>query len=50
MDDIDHVFIINLKHRTDRKEKMIKEMEKIGLKDYKFFDAIWFGGNHKKKV
>jgi len=37
---INKVFIINLKHRTDRKAHMIKELERIGIRDYEFFEAI----------
>ena len=37
---INKVFIINLKHRTDRKAHMIKELERIGIGDYEFFEAI----------
>lgn len=38
--DIDKVFIINLKHRVDRKEKVIKELNRAGIKNYEFFDGI----------
>ena len=34
------VYVINLKHRTDRREQVLKELEKAGIKDYEFFDAI----------
>ena len=38
--DIDKIFIINLEHRTDRKEQIIKEMKKVGVTNYEFFKAI----------
>jgi GR25 family glycosyltransferase involved in LPS biosynthesis len=37
---IDKIFIINLAHRTDRKEHMINEMKKQNISNYEFFDAI----------
>lgn len=37
---IDKVFIINLEHRKDRKEAMIKQMEKMNITNYEFFKAI----------
>ncbi len=40
MDKIDHVFIINLEHRTDRKEKILKELAKVRITEYEFFPAI----------
>ena len=38
----DKIFIINLKHRTDRKEFIINQLEKqnINKNDYEFFEAI----------
>lgn len=36
----DKIFIINLKNRTDRKEKMIRKMEKVGITNYQFVEAI----------
>jgi GR25 family glycosyltransferase involved in LPS biosynthesis len=36
----DRIFIINLKRRTDRKEKMIKRMNKTGITNYEFVEAI----------
>ena len=40
MDKIDQVFIINLEHRTDRKEKILKELAKVRITEYEFFPAI----------
>ena len=37
---IDRIFIINLKHRIDRKNTIIKEMKKLDISNYEFFDAI----------
>jgi glycosyl transferase family 25 len=37
---IDKVFIINLEHRIDRREKILKELEKVGIENYEFFKAI----------
>jgi glycosyl transferase family 25 len=37
---IDKVFIINLEHRTDRKEAILKQLAKVGVSDYEFFPAI----------
>lgn len=37
---IDKVYIINLEHRTDRKAKVIGELERIGITNYEFFKAI----------
>ena len=37
---IDKIFIINLAHRTDRKEHMISEMKKQNITNYEFFNAI----------
>ncbi len=38
--EIDKIFIINLKHRTDRRREMIEEMKKQNITNYEFFDAI----------
>ena len=37
---IDKVFIINLEHREDRRNKIIKELQRIGIINYEFFKAI----------
>jgi len=37
---IDKIFIINLAHRTDRKEHMINEMKKQNISNYEFFSAV----------
>ncbi len=37
---IDKVFIINLEHRTDRREKIIKELRRVGIDNYEFFKAV----------
>ena len=37
---IDKVFILNLEHRTDRKEKMTQIMQKANISNYEFFKAI----------
>lgn len=37
---IDKTYIINLEHRTDRKEKMIHELKRIGINNYEFFKGI----------
>lgn len=36
----DKIFIINLKHRTDRKEKILNELQKQKITNYEFFDGI----------
>jgi glycosyl transferase family 25 len=36
LDDIKNVFYINLEHRTDRKEHVEKELDKIGIKATRF--------------
>jgi GR25 family glycosyltransferase involved in LPS biosynthesis len=36
----DRIFIINLKKRSDRKEKMIKRLSKAGISNYEFVEAI----------
>ena len=38
--DIDKVFIINLKERTDRRKEILKELKKANIDNYEFFDAI----------
>lgn len=38
--ELDRIFIINLKHRTDRRERMLSEMKKQQITNYEFFDAI----------
>jgi GR25 family glycosyltransferase involved in LPS biosynthesis len=37
---IDKIFIINLEERFDRKNEMVKELEKAGITNYEFFKAI----------
>lgn len=37
---IDKIFIINLKHRTDRKEHVLKELKEQNITNYEFFEAI----------
>ena len=37
---IDKIFIINLKERTDRKEKISQELKKQNIEIYEFFEAI----------
>ena len=37
---IDKVYIINLKHRKDRKIKIIKELARMGITNYEFYTAI----------
>mgnify|MGYP000863196624 FL=1 len=37
---IDKTFIINLENRTDRKNKMINELKRVGITNYEFFKAI----------
>ena len=37
---IDKVFIINLEHRTDRREQIIEELKRVGIDNYEFFKAI----------
>ncbi|AET72879.1 hypothetical protein PGAG_00425 [Phaeocystis globosa virus 12T] len=36
---IDKIFIINLEKRTDRKEEMMKELEKHNIQNYEFYNA-----------
>ena len=38
--DIDKVFIISLKERTDRRKEMVKELNNVKIENYEFFDAI----------
>jgi len=35
-----HIHVINLKHRTDRKENMIQQFKDNNIENYKFYDAI----------
>lgn len=37
---IDKVFIINLEHRKDRRDQIIKELKRVGIENYEFFKAI----------
>lgn len=37
---LDRIFIINLKHRIDRREHTLSEMKKQNITNYEFFDAI----------
>lgn len=37
---IDKIFVINLEHRTDRKDAIIKEFQRVGINNYEFFKAI----------
>jgi glycosyl transferase family 25 len=37
---IDRVFIINLKHREDRKSRILKELENQKIENYEFFEGI----------
>ena len=37
---IDKVFVINLEHRTDRKNAIITELKRVGITNYEFFKAI----------
>lgn len=37
---VDKTFIINLKHRTDRKAHMIKQLKNVEMDNYEFFEAI----------
>ena len=37
---LDKIFIINLKHRTDRKKHILQEMKDQNITNYEFFDAI----------
>lgn len=37
---LDKIFIINLEHRTDRKEEITRQLNRVGATDYEFFQAI----------
>lgn len=37
---IDKIFVINLKHRTDRRENVVNEFKKAKIDNYEIFDAI----------
>jgi GR25 family glycosyltransferase involved in LPS biosynthesis len=37
---LDRIFIINLKHRKDRKIQIIKELHRVKASNYEFFEAI----------
>jgi len=37
---LDKVYIINLEHRTDRKQQIISELTRVGITNYEFFKAI----------
>lgn len=37
---IDKVFVINLEHRTDRREQIIEELKRVGIDNYEIFKAI----------
>ena len=39
--DIKDIYIINLKHREDRKKDTKKELKKINVKNYEFHPAIY---------
>lgn len=36
----DKIYIINLEHRTDRKDSVIKQLEKEGITNYEFVNAV----------
>lgn len=40
MNNIDKIYIINLKHRTDRWEKCLEQLNKYNITNYERFDAI----------
>jgi len=40
MNNIDKIFIINLKHRTDRWDECIKQLNKYNITNYERFDAV----------
>jgi glycosyl transferase family 25 len=45
-ENISRIFYINLAHRTDRKEQIENELNRMGLTNYERFDAVkidWFG-------
>ena len=37
---LNRIFIINLKHRTDRREHILSEMKRQNITNFEFFDAI----------
>ena len=37
---IDRIFIINLKHREDRRENVVNELKKAKLENFEIFDAV----------
>ena len=37
---IDKIFVINLEHRVDRKNAIIKEFQRVGINNYEFFKAV----------
>lgn len=37
---IDKIFVINLKHRLDRKEQILKELEIQNITNYEFFNGV----------
>jgi glycosyl transferase, family 25 len=37
---IDKVFIINLEHRKDRRQQVTKELNRVGIENFEFFNAI----------
>lgn len=37
---IDKTYVINLEHRTDRREKMVEQLKRVGIYDYEIFKAI----------
>jgi GR25 family glycosyltransferase involved in LPS biosynthesis len=37
---IDKTYIINMEHRTDRKENILKQLEKVNITDFIFFKGI----------
>ena len=43
---VDKVYIINLERRSDRKKKIIEELNKVGIKNYEFINAV--DGNDSK--
>ena len=38
--EVDRVFIINLEYRVDRRESILRELRKAGIKNFEFFVAI----------
>ena len=45
----DPIYIINLKHRVDRKEFVIKQLEEFDITNYEFFNAVNTFGNDALK-